>query len=250
MNSDNAISRLHNIIDHVYVKRTEPSYDDTQKSFKEVWSKEFGLESNDLSALLNSLSLLLELVRKSRATIETHPQLNTEKNIGYINNIERGLSQIDLNMGTMKTFYAYINRETVTALYYIGENYSFLNASQSKELESEQVTSLLSEIEELTKNFYASTLPEKLKLIVIKKLNLIREALIQYRITGLDGLQDALEQTIGSIILNGSEFSNQENDQNVKGLFGFINKLGHILSVGNTAGEFIGYIKEYLPLSK
>lgn len=248
MNSENAISRLHKIIETAYGEGSK--YEARNMSFKNTWIKVFNLESTDVPSLLSSFSLLFELLRKSRSIIESHPRLNTQKNLGYLERIEESLYHIDINNGDMEHFYNHIDLETITALYYIGENVSFVNEFKLKEIESEVIDSLLIEIEELTKKFTSSTLPEKLKLIVFKQLNLIREALTQYTITGIDGLQGALEQTIGSIILNGSEFSNQENDQNVKGLFGFINKLGNILSVGNTAGEFIGYIKEYLPLSK
>ncbi|MCY8385750.1 hypothetical protein MOC94_21630 [Bacillus haynesii] len=243
MNNDNVVLRVHRLIESAYNKG-EGSY---SASYTRTWEKVFDIDEDDTSSLLNSLSLLFESVRTCRSIIESHPRLNTEKNIGFLNKIEIAVYDINLKNGKMDHFYRNIDKETITAFGYIGEALSLLNEFSTTELDSEQINSLISEIEELTHNFSISTLPEKLKLIATNKLNLIREVLTRYAITGSDAIEEVLEQTIGSIFLNANSFKTESSSREVKGFFKVIDKLIKLLGLGNSAGQFLEHINKLLP---
>lgn len=243
MNTDNVILRVHNLIEQAYKEAGGSSL----ASYRETWAKVFEVDEDDTSSLLSSLSLLFESLRTIRSIIESHPSLNDEKNMEFLNQIELGIYHVNLKDGTMGEFYKYIKTETLTAFYYIGKTLSLLNEFSVNELDSEEINSLISEIEELTHNFSISTLPDKLKLIAINKLNLIREALTQYAITGPKGIEDILEQTIGSVCLNADSFIPESNSPEVKGFFKFIRELSQLLGVGNSAAQFIEHITKFLP---
>ncbi|MED0586476.1 hypothetical protein ACP8H2_09135 [Bacillus subtilis] len=243
MNNDNVVLRVHSLLDSAY--KIGGSLNST--SYRKTWAKVFEIDEDDTPSLLSSLSLLLESIRTSRSIIESHPRLNTEKNIRFLNKIELGIFSINLKNGTMENFYNHINKETLTAFGYIGEAISLLNEFSTNELDSEQINSLISEIEELTHLFSVSTLPEKLKLIAINKLNLIRDALTQYAITGPNGIEEVLEQTLGSIFLNADSFQTESSSPEVKGFFKVIDKLTKLLGLGNSAGQFLEHINKLLP---
>lgn len=244
MNTNNVILRVHNLINQASEAGSPLA------SYRKTWAKVFNVDEDDTSSILTSLSLLFESLRTSRSIIESHPSLNDETNIEFLNQIELGIYHVNLKDGTMREFYKYINGETLTAFYYIGKSLSLLNEFSTNELDSEQINSLISEIEELTHHFSISSLHEKLKLIAINKLNLIREALTQYAIIGPKGIEEILEQTIGSIFLNAGSFIPESNSSEVKGFFKFIRELSQLLGVGNSAGQFIEHITKFLPPEK
>ncbi|MCY8045751.1 hypothetical protein MOC94_21610 [Bacillus haynesii] len=243
MNTDNVILRVHNLIEQAYKEAGGSSL----ASYRETWANVFEVDENDTASLLSSLSLLFESLRTIRSIIESHPSLNDEKNMEFLNQIELGVYHVNLKDGKMGEFYKYIKTETLTAFYYIGKTLSLLNEFSANELDSEEINSLISEIEELTHNFSISTLPDKLKLIAINKLNLIREALTQYAITGPEAIEAALEQTAGSILLNPDTFLTESNSQEVNRFFKIMDRVAKLLGLGNSAAQLIEHITKFLP---
>jgi hypothetical protein len=236
---ENPAHKLHNLLEKAYKMSSESLTDFSSPSYRDTWAKVFNIEKSDTSALLTSIHYLLDLFLKTKNIIQSNECLNTEKNNKFLTYIENALLEINLN-GTMKHFRDNINNEILTALYYMAENISFVYNINEKEIDEKEINSLLQEIDELTSNLIASSLPEDVKAILLKNLNLIRKSLMSYKTLGIEGIRKSLEQTIGSIILNGNIIKEEQENENVEHMFKIISRISSLITVGRA-------VKEYLP---
>jgi hypothetical protein len=115
--------------------------------------------------------------------------------------------------------------------------YSF---TQNDVIDTEQLDQLVNDVDELIYSIGDSELPVDIKVILVKNLNKIRESLQFYRISGIEGVRVALEQSIGSVLMNHSEILKEKEDENVRNVFGLFGKLNDFFSSINGAKDLLG----------
>ncbi|EEM02477.1 hypothetical protein [Bacillus pseudomycoides] len=235
---ENPAYKLHNLLEKAY-KECE-AYDSTPK-FRSTWAKVFEINPDDTSALLTSVNSLLSLFLTTQEYIKNNDKLNNDRNLKFLKRIEQSLSSLNID-GTMSTFKSYMNSETLTALSFISEHMSFVYDFHESVINAEEIGNLVSEIDKLVENITLSDLPEDIKSLLFKNLHTIRSSLISYKISGIDGMKTALEQTIGSLFMNNEVITPVAQDDNVKGIFNIIDKVNSILSTGVAAKDLIGPI--------
>ncbi|PGE86636.1 hypothetical protein COF01_15400 [Bacillus pseudomycoides] len=235
---ENPAYKLHNLLEKAY-KECE-AYDSTP-DFRSTWAKVFEINPDDTSALLTSVNSLLSLFLTTQEYIKNNDKLNNDRNLKFLKRIERSLSSLNID-GTMSTFKSYMNSETLTALSFISEHMSFVYDFHESVINAEEISNLVSEIDKLVENITLSDLPEDIKSLLFKNLHTIRSSLISYKISGIDGMKTALEQTIGSLFMNNEVITPVAQDDNVKGIFNIIDKVNSILSTGVAAKDLIGPI--------
>lgn len=231
---ENPAHNLHLLLDSAY----EQSRRNTFANFKDIWSKVFDIDKDDTSSLLASISSLLDLFLKTKEIITNNPNLNSERNLKFLSKIEKALNNLNFE-GDMKHFTSSIDRETLTALSYIAELMDTVLGLQNPQINEDEIKNLLIEIENLKESIIDSSLPEDIRQLLVKNLNLIKESLDNYKITGIEGMRVALEQSIGSIFMNNKSLSPLIEDVNVKSTFNIIDRLNTLLSTGVAVKELI-----------
>ncbi|MEM5623729.1 hypothetical protein AAHB56_30925 [Bacillus thuringiensis] len=184
---------------------------------------------------------MLNLFQTTKEYIKNNERLNTTKNLNFLRSIEKALYSINFD-GNMSSFTQHLDKETLTALYYMGENMNFIYDLNETTIDSEEINSLVNEVNELIDNITTANLPEEVKTILFTNLNNIRTSLISYKVSGIEGMKTALEQTIGSLFMNNEVITPVAQDENVKGVFNIIDKMNTVLSTGVAVKDLVGPI--------
>lgn len=240
---DNPASRLYSIIEKAY--NTLPTFG--EKSYKALWAEVFNIDEKDLISLMNNIIGMINLYSETLKLIEQNERLNSEKNLVFMKQIEKAILTVDME-GSTHNFSNNINRETVTALYYIAENLSFVYDLNEVKVDNEKVDEILDEINDLIQSMAESLLPKDVQDILIKNLILIKEALYRYRFLGEAELRKALEQTIGSIAINKS-IIDENQDNNIYPRFGdVIGKTSSLITIGTAIKDYLLPLFDKLPI--
>lgn len=205
---------------------------------KNVWSTVFHIDESDISGLLKNYNSMLELYLSTKKLIEEDDRLNNERNLKYIDTIGMALSSFSLNRRN-NTFVNLLTPEVMLALEYISENISFAYNLSTSLIDEDKIRSILEEIETLISKITESELPSDVKVLLVKNLFIMKESLHNYFITGIEGVRDSLERTIGSVIINGSVIAPESDNEDVKGFYKIMMKFNEIVSTVNGAKELI-----------
>ena len=130
----------------------------------------------------------------------------------------------------------------MTALSYLSDSIAFVYEINGNNINNEEINSLVEEVDNLINSITESNLPEDVKTLLFKNLTKIRNSLFYYKISGIEGVRTSLEQTIGSLLIENQTISPVVENENVKGLFSFIDKLNNLFSTLNSAKDFIAPI--------
>lgn len=234
LQNENPAMKLHSLLEKAY----DQSKGVMGTPFKNVWCNVFEIDNSNTSALLASLNSMFDLFFKTKTYIESNNRLNTERNKRFLNNIEAAIGFINFE-GSMDTFNRHINNEILTALYYIGESISFVYDLQDNQLDNEQISELIKEIDILKDNISQSPLADDVILLLVKNLNLIRDSLFSYKISGIEGVRTALEQTVGSLFLNNKIVQPEAENEHVRDVFNIIDKVNNLLNTGTALKELL-----------
>ncbi|HDR4482487.1 TPA: hypothetical protein QCQ09_004127 [Bacillus cereus] len=239
---ENPANKLHTLLNEAYNQCTRTvDFSGPYAPYKETWAKVFGIDPNDRTALLSSMNSTFQLFLTTKESIINHDLLNNERNLKFLSNIENALSSMNFE-GSMKQFQTHMDSETLTALSFISDHMNFIYDLHESKIDSEEINELINEIDNLVENITSSNLPEDVKTILFKNLNSIRHSLISYRISGVDGMKAALEQTIGSMFVNNEVIIPVAQDENVRGVFNIIDKMNTVLSTGVAIKDLLGPI--------
>ncbi|EDX70168.1 hypothetical protein BC059799_1144 [Bacillus cereus NVH0597-99] len=239
---ENPASKLHTLLSEVYTECARTSdFSGPYAPYKETWANVFGIDPDDRTALLASMNSTFQLFLTTKQSVLSHELLNNERNLKFLSNIENALSSMNFE-GSMKKFETHMNSETLTALSFISDHMNFIYKFHESKLDSEEINKLINEIDNLVENITSSNLPEDVKTILFKNLDAIRHSLITYKFSGIEGMKDALGQTIGSMFVNNEVITPVAQDENVRGVFNIIDKMNTILSTGVSIKDLLGPI--------
>ncbi|MFH0070527.1 hypothetical protein [Peribacillus sp. NPDC056705] len=242
MVKENPASRLYNLLE--LADKNSP---DT--TFRVAWAKVFKVEPADTPALLHRYSNMLDLYVLTKNYILETPRLSNDRNLAFINKIGDSINHISLN-GNISNFKNNLNSEALTALYYLSDNISLIHNLEDSIVTDDQISELIKEVDTLISHITVSDLTTDIKQILVKNLHIIRESLHCYFILGIEGVQTALEQSLGSLIMHNQDIRPEVEDENVKGVFKFMSRLNEIISIANGVKDLIAPITQFLLLSK
>ncbi len=111
-------------------------------------------------------------------------------------------------------------------------------------IEEEDLANLQAEIDELTSEIVASDLDAQLKSVLISGLNGVRQAILEYRIQGAEGLRQALDKIIADLARNREEFrtasTKTETQEPIRNYFKVIRKVDNLVSTGLKIKQIAG----------
>jgi len=239
----NPAFKLHELLNEAYSrcgnKLTPPGY-------KTTWSAVFGIDEEDTSSLLKSMISMINLLNSTKEYVIHDTMSYDDTDVLFLNRIENAISYMDFE-GNMSHFSRSIDQETLTALRYMGKNINYVyKFSDQPIIIEEEIKDLIDEVENLIDSITDSVLKDEVKILLLKNLNIIRESLFTYRISGAEAMKAALEQTIGSLFINNEIIVSVEQSEEVSRTFKVIDKLNTILSTGVAAKDLIGSISKLL----
>lgn len=228
----NPAFNLHILIEEAYRTSSEDS------SYYSTWMKVFQIPDgeDDKVALMESISSMFQLFVDTKTLIEQNSKLNTEKNQKHLTTIGNAIYNVNLH-GNMLNFHRTMNQESLTALSYIADSIGFIYDLNEATINSEEADLLIEEVNDLVTTISESNLPNDSKLILIQNLNNLREALYKYKFLGADALKNALEQSLGSLLLNKQTLSEISNEESFSRFYKVLERLNTLTSVGTSIKE-------------
>ena len=189
---ENPASRLYHIL--LEAKKQPPSH-----SIGQVWSNVFKLEPGNTVEVFKIIISLCNLVDEIKELIVQDSEIDDELYLEHFPKIELVLKASGLT-GSWSTVRDNLDDATLYSLKHCSNHLS------KKFLEYRIEADSLEELIQLTNQFIeivnAKIVNIKLKRVILDRLESIRNAIVNYRISGLDGLQKALEVNLGFIYSN------------------------------------------------
>ncbi|MCM3143842.1 hypothetical protein [Brevibacillus sp. MER 51] len=228
--NNNPISRLQNIIEDIL--NSEGHYG------REILGNIFNIERNDTASLYSILIDLIHLVRESRNQIERLS--DNDIYLEPIVNVERAILRLELD-SSLSNFKSSLGEHTLYGLKFSADLITRKYGEVT--IDEQTIASIQQDVDALIEKLFNSNLPDSLRDILIEKLHNIRTAIIKVRITGIDGLKQALESSAGALFLHRDEVIKNNENEDVQGTISLLDKLNKIVSIGNSVKELVSFSK-------
>ncbi|MGD6873409.1 hypothetical protein ACQCU1_14625 [Sutcliffiella horikoshii] len=229
--TENPAYRLHEIMKEVY---TITSPNNVTISYRDLWAKVFNFDPTNNDALLDATHSLLKLYLEVKDRIINNEMLNDEMNLRHLKKLEVIVMRYNLETNFNK---AHLSTDTMTALHYINKSFALVYGVEQTAISKETQSELLEEVRSLIDNIATSELPVDIKEILIRNMSNIQESLVLYKVSGAEGMRQALESTIGSIMLNRKQIESTKENPDVKSFLAFIGKTITIIESVNSIKE-------------
>ncbi|WP_273836279.1 hypothetical protein [Guptibacillus sedimenti] len=218
MINENPFVRLHSILSKSSTK-VHPN-----KSLRNLWADTFDVNSDDINLILIKHVELFRLYDEAKDILDSHEKLDTERNQNYLRKVLTLLKVANFEAKS-ELFQRHITQDTLTALYYLAENVSFIYSVENRAINVENIQDLLSDINTLQDNLMNSSLPEDITKIIYRNLSTIKYSLDEYELTGFRGVREALERSIGSIVINKDSLLEVKDSEEFTDFFKIITRL-------------------------
>jgi hypothetical protein len=187
-------------VKHVLVSALGESVIDV-KHLIEVFSAD---EQSNTMAAFNYLLQIHQMIDESVKVATAHG-FDPEHYSNPLSRIKDALVITDLNAPWID-YRAKIDNGDIRAVKFLGVESARLENTSTILIEQDKLNELLSEVTELYNLVQNSNLPFDVQFIILTQLDVIRQAITEYRFKGVSGLSQALERSVGSYALNKERF--------------------------------------------
>ena len=112
-------------------------------------------------------------------------------------------------------------------------------------LSDDALEQLGDEINALIERIVKGSLDEEVKTLLVKQLETIHTAVVHYRISGIEGMREALERSIGAIILEYDSYKGAEGAEEIGQFETILQKVGKIVNIGTKVKKLAGPIARW-----
>lgn len=194
IDESNPAGRLHRVLSQAR-KRQD------QESVLKVWATVLGVEESDV-VVTKAVVELYSLSNEIQSLIKLNEQLNHELYLKSFSTLNQVFFPLNL-ASNWKSVKVHLTEETLTRLQFCAEELSKFYTEDT--LSSDDLKAIIEKTEALFDAVYASTLPSSLRLSILEEVERLRNAISMYRIKGAKGLKEALQGTIGAVVVNQQE---------------------------------------------
>ncbi|VAV85283.1 hypothetical protein MNBD_DELTA01-1199 [hydrothermal vent metagenome] len=219
---NNPAGRLHHILSNAL---SQPD----NLTLEEVWFKVFEIENGPLSEIFPYIHKTNNTLNELKATLNKVDDKNYALFTKHLHRVDQFI-----NTNNFSTIWGSIRSKLTEATL---DSLAFCSAELSKMpdcescIEEQELADLLKEVDELICTIVSASLNESLKLLLIKQLNQIRQAILEYKIVGIDSLSNAYASNLGTITINNSSFLNNKDTEEVQSYIRVLSKIDIFLSV-------------------
>jgi len=179
-----------------------------KESARKAWAAVFGIEPDDTGALLKMLADLIDLVHETKTSIQRLDDVNHQLHLKPFKKIEALLSQLNLEAGWEHSK-AQLDEPTLYGLQFSSDKLSRI--SGFTQIANDEISLLRKQLDDLVSSVVDSNLPQDVKFLLLRNLEAIRHALLAYRVRGIEGLQEEVERSLGSVMLHRDEIAASKN---------------------------------------
>ncbi|MBI4207827.1 MAG: hypothetical protein HY527_22640 [Betaproteobacteria bacterium] len=227
---NNPAGRLYDLLD---AARQYPSEEKT----KTVWAHVFGVPENDTGSLLKNLADLIDLVHKAKSSIVRLTDVDHKLYLKPFENIETLLSHLNFETH-WENWRNRLDDFTLYGLQFGADRLA--RSSTFTPIKDEQLEALRKELDDLINHVLESPhLPPDLKKLFLRNLEALRQAWSTYRIRGIEGLEQEVERSCGSILLHKEQIrsaaANSAERKLWEGLLKLVDRLSKLVTLAKNA---------------
>lgn len=205
-----------------------------------IWTEALGISEDDLDydlQFLNSLMAFLKLVDTCEGTVRRSNSIDPESRELYMEqfqDLKTFMFQIDV--ATWSEFRKQFNDYFLRALRWAASDMS--RHFHEEVIPDATLQSLQSEIEDLIEQVIASTLNTELKTALLQGLEFVRQAIISYRLTGAEGIRDAVDRNVGILARCRDELAKESDNESRSVLADVVKIIAKADKIGGTALKY------------
>jgi hypothetical protein len=211
------------------------------ESIRAVWSKLLGADPRNPYDVYARLNDFINLVESTKLHIKAMPNINQDLYLEPLTNIEQTYRVYNLQ-ASWESVMNCLSPETTTGLKFLVELFS----QNSKEglIEAPVLDELRQEVETLIALIIETELELEVKAFLLDKLEIMRTAILHYRLSGSQGLKNAAESMIGAAFLHRVAIENEckdsKRDEIIKNALGLVARVVEVVSATMTIASLSG----------
>ena len=231
---NNPAGRLYDLLE---AARQYPSEEKT----KTVWANVLGVPENDTGALLKNIADLIDLVRKAKSSIVRLSDIDHKLYLKPFENIETLLCHLNFETH-WENWRNRLDDFTLYGLQFGADRLA--RSSEFTPIKDDQLETLRTELDNLISHVLESQLPPDLKKLFLRNLEALRQAWATYRIRGIEGLEQEVERSCGSILLHKEQIrsspANSAERKLWEGFLKLVDRLNKQVTLAKNAKGFGG----------
>jgi hypothetical protein len=208
-----------------------------------------GVRSEQRIEFYSRYAAFLELADEVLVAVGQIPSSNNEEH--YLKFVKK-IRDVYYNMNLFAPWENYRNQLDDISLHVLRICADQANSLglQNKEIETNELKSILDDLQDLVITIADSELPDKLKVELVCLLEEIREKVLSYKVTGPEGLGVAVMRAEGFILANQHEIVEHLKDEKksatLKSFWKFVVNLNALLSAGKNIKEIAPPVVKFL----
>ena len=199
---------------------------------RNAWSELLGVDSDNTREILTAIADFIRLVNKARNALDRVENVNKEIYLAPFSSIDNALSEINLN-ANWQTFTKHLDQATMTSLKFCAD--TLRSTWNEISIDKEELPSLLKNVQDLILDVMNSSYHPELKAVILDSLRTIEQAILAYDLRGSRGIKNAIESSLGSLLMAREEIQSLPEDKKSKGsiiarVFKCLNNLNSIIT--------------------
>lgn len=183
---------------------------DNSRTAISVWCKVFDLKDPDPPGVFRRLGYLLDLAEETETLVRKIPDLDYDLYLSGLPQIREGLSYLNLN-NPWEGIKPYFSERSLAHLSFCAERIA--KHFPEQEITEDTLRELAADVDTLFDKIAASPLKSDLKELFLALLERMRRAIAEYRIRGAGSLREALENSVGRLVLRGRANGEPSSDE-------------------------------------
>ena len=212
----------------------------------DAWAKILNTNTNDMPLLFKRLGSVMSLPSQiQKVVLNTEGIRDTKPYLTWLNPINNAFMHQNLS-ANWDTFSKHIDGHTIN---YLAMTTDMLNLqSPEATIKDAELQKLKTDFLDIEKEINALDLDIDLKTFMMKRIKDIINAIDEYKFNGIEPLMDALNITVGQIILN-NELAIKSNDNSIsKKFWNLIVNASVIVTLATGVPQIESNLKNLLPL--
>lgn len=196
--------RLHDLLESA---RKQPE----SKRAREALGVVFDVESKDTESLLRLLADLIMLSQQTKSRIKSLDDIAHDIYLKPFPNIEKLLSTLNLD-ASWKPYRELLSEPTLYGLKFCSDKLSRID--RIEKIDKSEIGAIQEQLASLVEEILNSEIDPYVKELLLRNLEGLRQALIAYRVRGLEGIEREVEAGLGSIFVNKSKIEKSTLEDN------------------------------------
>lgn len=209
----------------------------------DVWCDVLGVPNSDESLLIRRYSQVLQLVEEVCDELQRIEDLNTNLYLSWLTPVQK-LFHIRYFTHAWKDVSKSVSEKDLHALEFAEHELS--RRPQAGQIPKEELQELQIQVVSLQEKVVDARIDDRVKAVLVRQLDCIRESLLEYRLRGARAVRESLESAAGSVLVHGELFRTHKERPEVEAFGRIIGKMDRVLALATKAKQLVMPVFDFL----